>query len=335
MTVMKPRFVSELAAGASVDGDFVLRSKQMRSSRTGDAYLAVELADRSGAIPGVLFRPSGEAASVPSGAVVRVSGRVTVFRGVKRISIDLMRPAARWDPSDLMATSPRAVDEMVGEFTRLVRSVSHKGLRATLRVVFGDSDVYDRFVRCPGAQSHHHAYIGGLLEHTVSVASLCSSLAERYEGVSRDLLVASALLHDIGKVDELSIDSGIGYTDEGRLIGHVVLGARRVDLAATSVGLDRDVAARLQHAMLSHHGELEWGSPRRPSTIEALLLHHADNLDAKAAGLSSLLSGASRAEESWTDASNLFRRPLYAPRPMEDDRPIRPSEDDLSSVRTA
>ncbi|TFG36062.1 MAG: HD domain-containing protein, partial [Candidatus Aminicenantes bacterium] len=188
-------------------------------------------------------------------------------------------------------------------------------------------ELFERFCACPGSQSYHHAYLGGLLEHTVAVADNCAHVAGRYQGVDRDLLVASALLHDVGKVDELTFETGVGYTDEGRLIGHVVLGARRAREAAARAGTDATVLLRLEHAMLSHHGELECGSPKKPSTIEALLLHHVDNMDAKSAGFAQVLSGATLAEEVWTDSANLFRRPLFAPRALEDDRPHRADED--------
>ena len=171
----------------------------------------------------------------------------------------------------------------------------------------------------------------------MAVASLCRSLGEQYPHVESDLLVTAALLHDIGKVDELSFDVAVGYTDVGRLLGHVVLGMNRLHDAVSRerIRVSGDRLARLEHAVVSHHGELEWGSPKRPSTFEALLLHHADNLDAKAAGFSALLGGAARADEAWTDAANLFRRPLYAPRPAEDDRPYVADEDSQYSRRTA
>jgi 3'-5' exoribonuclease len=175
---------------------------------------------------------------------------------------------------------------------------------------------------CPGSQSYHHAYLGGLLEHTVAVATLCRAIAGNYPGVDADLLVSAALLHDVGKCDELCFDTSIEYTDQGRLLGHVVLGVQRVRDAVqrTRARVAPQRLMLLEHAMLSHHGELEWGSPKRPSTAEALLLHHADNLDAKAAGFTALLAAAGRVDESWTDAGNLFRRPLWAPCSAEDDR---------------
>lgn len=327
---MKARYVNELTVGSRVDSVFVIRSKEMRAARNGDAYLSLTLADRSGAIPAVHFRPSHEASSVPVGTAARVTGTVTTFRGVRRISVDALVPAATWDSGDFIPSGPRPVSELAVEFTAIVRSVSHPGLRGILAAVFGDAAFFERFSAHPASQGYHHAYIGGLLEHTLSVASLCASLAGQYVGVERDLLVTAALLHDIGKVDELTVDTGIAFTDDGRLLGHVVMGLSRVRAAVERAQLDARIARQLEHALLSHHGELEWGSPKRPSTLEALLLHHADNLDAKAAGFASLLAGASRAEESWTDASNLFRRPLYAPRAAEDDREYAVVEDEAA-----
>ena len=155
-------------------------------------------------------------------------GTVTSFRGSKRVSVESLSAASTWDPEDLLAAGPRATDELVAEFKSIVQSVSDPELRRILRAVFGDREFFERFVRCPGAQTHHHAYLGGLLEHTVAVAGLCRSLGEQYPHVERDLLVTAALLHDIGKVDELSFDVAIGYTDVGRLLGHVVLGMNRL-----------------------------------------------------------------------------------------------------------
>lgn len=324
---MRARFITELAEGSRVEAAYLLRGREMRAARNGDAYLALELADRSGAIPALLFRPRPEAAAIPVGSVVRASGTVTTFRGVRRISLDSLAPADSWDSEDLIASATRPREEMVAEFSELVRSVTEAGLRKLLRHVFGDKDFFERFSSCPASQSFHHAYLGGLLEHTNSVASACSWLAPRYDGVDRDLLVTAALLHDIGKVDELSYDTGIEFTDEGRLVGHVVRTSMRLHEAASRTRLDAELRVRLEHAVVSHHGELEWGSPKRPVTYEALLLHHADNLDAKAAGFADYISGAARVEERWTDASNLFRRPLYAPAPAQDDRPPRANED--------
>lgn len=334
---MKSQYVAELAEGSRVDAPFVLRAKEMRATRAGEAFLALELADRTGQVPGVWFRPHLSVAAVPVSAVVHVTGTVTRFRQVKRISVESLQLEERWDAEDFMVRGERDEAEVLEGLRSLVGSVSDPELAKLLRRIFGDKAFFARFKACAGAQSYHHAYLGGLLEHTVAVASLCTHLADEYAGADRDLLVTAALLHDVGKVDELRCETSIEFTDEGRLIGHLTLGVRRIMDAARRAGIDSasDTLIRLEHAVLSHHGELEWGSPKRPSTLEALLLHHADNLDAKASGFSALLSRASRAEEVWTDASNLFRRPLYAPRPAEDDRPWPVVEDGQHLSMTA
>jgi 3'-5' exoribonuclease len=334
---MKRNYVNELAEGSKVDSPFALRSKEMRAARTGEAYLSLELADRTGQISAVCFRPSHDASSVPVGSVVQVRGTVTTFRGVKRVSVDALGPARHYDPEDLLATVARPREELLAELRSVVGGVGDPELRRVLRAVFGDKAFLERFSACPGSQSYHHAYLGGLLEHTVAVAGLCRTLAGQYPQADGDLLVCAALLHDIGKCEELTFDTAIEYTDEGRLVGHVVLGMRmlRDALGRARVRIASERLMMLEHAILSHHGELEWGSPKRPSTLEALLLHHADNLDAKAAGFSALLSGASRVDESWTDAGNLFRRPLWAPKAAEDDRPHAALEDAPFGQRTA
>lgn len=329
------RYINEFVEGAKIQAAFLLRSREMRAARNGDAYLVVEIADRTGSISGVLFRPNRAASAVPVGSIVEVAGVVTTFRGERRLSIDSLRPAASWEPTELLRPSRRPLDEMKKEFGDVVRSVTHRGLVALLREVFREQDVFSRFCAAPASQSYHHAHVGGLLEHSLSVASMCGEMASRYPGINRDLLVAAALLHDVGKIDELSFDAGISYTDEGRLVGHVVTGAMKVRQAAEKIGLEPGLRMLLEHVVLSHHGELEWGSPKRPATMESLVLHHVDNLDAKAASLADILHGAAAADECWTDATNLFRRPLYAPRPMEDDRLVKAHEDDQHYRLTA
>ena len=315
---MKAVYVGSLKEGMKVDSVFALRSKELRSTRAREAYLSMELADRSGRTVAVMFRPDRAAEAVPSGSIVRVRGTVTVYRGTPRVSVDSMTPAADFLAADMLPSGPRDIQELVSELRALVRSVKEPGLSKLLRAVFGEKTFFEKFRECPAAQTYHHAYIGGLLEHTVTVATMCACLAGFYPTVDRDLLVTGALLHDIGKVDELTFGTSIEYTDAGRLLGHVVLGERRLRAAleGMSDAFPSDLAVRLSHIIISHHGELEWGAPKRPSTLEALILHHADNTDAKTTGFVEAAKAAAIVEESWTDATNLFRRPLYAPLPV-------------------
>lgn len=320
---MKEHYAGMLKEGERADAAFALRAKELRSTRTREAYLSMDLADRTGRVPAVMFRPDRGAESVPSGTVVQVRGVVTAYRGVLRVSVDSLRPASEYDASDIMPAGRRDTAELVSELRALVGGVRNPYMARLLRRIFGDKQFMARFCACPAAQTFHHAYLGGLLEHTVSVATMCRSLGALYPDLDADLLVTGALLHDIGKVDEMSFETSIEYTDSGRLLGHVILGERRLTGAIDGLtgGMPSEFAMKLSHVIISHHGELEWGAPRRPSTLEALLLHHADNMDAKAAGFVEASHAATLVEEPWTDAMNLFRRPLYAPRPVEDDRP--------------
>lgn len=326
---MKRQFISELTEGERVSGVFAIRAKEMRSARTGEAYLTMDLADRTGRIGAVMFRPGREAAGIPAGTVAHITGAVSKYRNTLRVTVQAVRPARDYEPSEILPSSTRDTEELLAELRTVVGSIHDRALGAVVRKVFSNAGFMKSFKRCPASQGYHHAYIGGLLEHTVAVARICRGLAGLYPHLDLDLLLAGALLHDIGKVDELDYSTSIDFTDDGRMIGHVLLGERRVRDAVVVLGdkVPHDVATRLSHVLLAHHGELEWGSPKRPCTLEALVLHHADNLDAKTAGFIEASASAGLVDEAWTDAANLFRRPLWAPRPAEDDRVRRPSED--------
>lgn len=310
---MRSTSINEFVEGLRVDQVFHLRSREMRSARTGEAYLALEFGDHSGAIGAVYFRPTAAALAVPVGSAARVRGSVTRFRGLKRLSVETLEAAESWDPAELIGTSTRAIDELREEFNSLARTVSHRGLRRLLRTVFHNEGTFGRFCACPASREGRRAYISGLIEHTVAVASLCEDAANRYEGIDHDLLLSAALLHDVGMLDTLTFDTGIGLTDEGRLIGHQVLGVLRIRRAAEGSGLEQPVLTALEHVVLAHHGEGREGSVA-PMTLEALVLSQSDAFDAQVAGFASAIRHASLIEEDWTDSGNAFGRPLLARR---------------------
>jgi 3'-5' exoribonuclease len=201
-----------------------------------------------------------------------------------------------------------------------IDSVRDRDYSALLEVVFGDAEFFEVFATAPAAKLYHHAYLGGLMEHTVAVAEMCDFVGQQYGRIDRDLLLTAALLHDVGKTQELAFETAIDFTDAGRFLGHVIQGVTFVSDRVRS--LPTFPEAKLQqllHCIVSHHGELEWGSPKRPKTIEALILHHVDNLDAKVKGFLEIVEGTRDAP--WTDLRNLFRRPLHVPRAthQEDD----------------
>ena len=309
---MKAQYVSELAIGARVDAAFVLTSKQMRRTRDGEPYLSLEFADRTGRIPGVWFRPDRKGSGIPAGAAVRVEGIVTDYRAVKRISVERIHAAESFDRLDMLPEGTQDRDLLMERFKRIAASVRSPESRMLLRVVFGDKRFLERFSMCPASRSGHHAHLGGLLEHTVAVADICDSLADQYPQVDRDLLLTAALVHDVGVVDELEWDATISQTDEGRLLGHVILGDRRLQAARARIKDRRtgERQLRVAHAVLTHHHGTGSEISASPATIEALLLARADSLDIEVSGFVSSLTGPGAVGERWTDAGNPFKRPL-------------------------
>lgn len=312
---MKEQYVRDLSDGSKVDSLFALRSRDLRSARTGESYLSLEIGDCSGRMPAVMFRPGSLEESLPVGSVVRLRGVVTTFRNVRRVTVEALSPAPAYEPADFLATGTRDRAEMLVELRALVRRIRDARLRAVVRAVFGAPGFIDRFATCPAAVGRHHAYVGGLLEHTISVATACLALAVAYPQADADLLVAAALLHDVGKTEELASEASFELTDAGRFVGHVVLSERIVRRAIESLPrpLPAERAMELSHAVLAHHGEREWGAPLCPCTIEALLLHHADHTDAQAAAFLEAVSGAAVLQQPWTDRANGFGRALRVP----------------------
>jgi 3'-5' exoribonuclease len=221
------------------------------------------------------------------------------------------------------------VEELKGFLEFQIESVHDQDYSSLLQITFGDPEFMERFSTAPAAKQFHHAYLGGLLEHTVTVADLCEHIAQQYGRINRDLLITAALLHDIGKVEELSYDRTIDYSDAGRFLGHVILGVTFVTEQVRRLGgFPEHKLQLLLHCIVSHHGELEWGSPKRPKTLEALIIHHVDNLDAKVKGFLEIVEGSRDA--NWTDVRNLFRRPLHVPRASHQEEGfLPPSDDDL------
>jgi 3'-5' exoribonuclease len=308
---MRARYVQELSEGMRVDATLLVLSKQLKVARTGDEYLALELADRSGTVPATYFRPSPVAKELPSGTVAHARGTVTRYRGRRRLALDELVPAESWDAGDLIGSSERDTDEVMAEFSALVKRVSEPDLRALLRAVFSDTVFLGRFRSSPASRTAHHAYMGGLIEHTVAVSRSCAQLCETYLMADRDVLLTAALLHDIGVVDELEFTAGIRETTPGRLLGHSVLGCQRVHEAARATRLAAGTLVRIEHAILAHHVVGGTSGTTPPSTPEAALLRQADCLDATVAGFEELAAGTTRAGEVWTDDQNQFGRPLF------------------------
>jgi len=297
---------------------FLRREKVVSMTRAGDTILRVTLADRTGSLPGVMFDPPGYVTdSLVVGKGVEVSGRVSEFRGQLQITLERITPTELTDLAAYLPTARRPQEEMEEELLQVWESVQNPHLRALLDTILGDEATYRAYVQAPAAKTFHHACVGGLLEHTLSVVRLVQTACGLYEELDRDLAVTVALLHDLGKIrayDPVSFD----LTPEGSLWTHLYMGASMVEKAIDSLpGFDPELRLRVVHAVLAHHGRLEHGSPTVPMTIEAMVLHYADNLDGDTRGAVERLSQGDEDSTIFTEFSPMHDTRLYRGGPNE------------------
>lgn len=310
--VEKTIFVADLKDGQQVRDLFLVSRKNLARTKTGKPYLALTLMDRSGEIEARIwedadrFDPQAEV-----GQIVAVEGQAKAFRDQLQVNITSLQaleedavPRRHFIPA-----SKRSFREMKADLARLIESVEEASLHRLLAAIF-QGNFHKQFCLAPAAKMMHHAYLGGLLEHTLSVTGLALRISRHYPGIDRDLLVAGALLHDIGKVREFSFSTApFDYTDAGRLIGHLVLGCEMVRRQAENVPeLPAERLDQLLHLILSHHGRHEFGSPCLPMTIEAILLHHLDDMDAKVNFINRLSEQVEPGQQQWSDYQRTLDR---------------------------
>jgi len=309
------QMVEDLREHDQVDSHFVVRSKAMATTRTGAPYLNLRLGDRSGEIEGRIWEGAERLDSTFAvNDVVRVRGRVERFRDQLQINVSHLEsvPLTSVDPSLFLPRSPEDPERMWRQLRQLAAKVNNQYLRRLLHHLLGQQDLREAMKRAPAAKSMHHAYLGGLLEHTISVTTLLERLCDHYPRLDRDLLITAGICHDIGKIDEFTYGTSLDYTDAGRLVGHVVLGFQRLAAAIEAVpGFPPSLALALEHLLLSHHGEYEFGAPKRPKTPEAFALHYADDLDAKMNHLANLLEREAGGESNWTSFQRVYDRFIY------------------------
>ena len=307
--------VKDMTPGAEARGVFAVTQAAQAQSRNGP-YWRLTLADASGSVEAKIWSPlSATFTDIPTGALVWVEGRAGTYREQTQLTIEHLRPldeaeSATVDPAAIMPSSPFPLDAMLEELLGLIREeFTHAGWRRLAQAVFRDEALRAAFRVCPAAKGVHHAYAGGLLEHTLSVFRLCRRFADHYAGLDRQTLLAGALFHDFGKIREFSGGIANDYTDEGRLVGHLELGIEILTPFMVKSGLEEGLQRHLRHLILSHHGTAEFGAVRLPQTAEALALHFADNMHAKMAQCRDLF--AQIPEGGWTPYQTTLNRALY------------------------
>ncbi len=293
--------------------------KQLGRTREGKPYLRLRLANRSGSIEALVWDDAERVYRSLSGTsypVVDVQGVVTLYQNERRIRLsDLtVLPEGEADLDDFLPRSPRPPEEMAEELHGTIRKVKNPFLRRLLEGVFRDPEIWDRFRAAPAAKMMHHAYRGGLLEHTLSLAGLARLASRHYPFLDGDLLLAGALLHDLGKAWEISPEPGFDYTDEGRLLGHILIGYRVLEAKIEAIpDFPPSLALNLKHLLASHHGEPQFGSPKTPMTLEAFCLHALDDLDAKLHGIHAFLREEAAPERRWTAFHRVHQQYFYIP----------------------
>ncbi len=328
---MPKQLVKDLEPGMEVKSAFIVSRKELRKTKAGAPYLALELGDKSGKVDARLWDGvSRYKDAFAEKDYVAVSGRVEKYRDQPQVIVSSLRRCRddEIDAADFLRVVSTDRVELEGELREALEEVRNVHLKGLLLGFMNDEEFMRRFTTAPAAKNYHHPYLGGLLEHTTTTVCICRMICDLYPDIDRDLLISAAALHDIGKVRELEYDRTIDYSDAGRFLGHLLLSDEMIrERIAAQPGFPQDLAMRLRHAVLSHHGELEWGSPKRPKTLEAIVLHHVDNLDAKVNSFREIVGRAADSDSPWTDMRNLFRRPLYAPRPMSQEMEMESEED--------
>jgi len=311
----KSVYVKDLKTGDRVNEAFLAAEKNLAYSQKGSPYLNLRLRDRTGDVDGKIWENAlAWDKAFKKGDLIRVQARALSFKNAIQLSISELRKVedGEVELSDYFPVARGDLDQMFAGILAYVEQVKTHCLTALLHAFFEDEKIAALFRRAPAAKGFHHIYIGGLLEHTLSVVRLLDLAAGHYPGVNRDLLIAGGILHDIGKIYEFSYDRIVEYSDPGRLVGHIVMGVEMVDAKiATIPDFPEQIAMELRHLILSHHGVLEYGSPKRPKTLEALIVHHMDDLDAKVNAFQEYIRDARDEESDWTPYHRLFDRFIY------------------------
>lgn len=305
------KYIKDIVDGEKLSGVYLIKQKTLATSKNGKQYENIVIQDKTGTMDGKIWDlQSAGIEDFDALDYVHINGDVSSYQGSLQVSLRRAHRAAEgeYDPADYLPVSRRDNDEMYNELLSYVDSVKEPHLNKLLNIIFREKEkTVRRFRESSAAKAVHHAYLGGLMEHTLSVAGLCDFYCKNYgETLNRDLLITAALCHDIGKINELSAFPQNDYTDEGQLLGHIVMGSNMIASAAACIeGFPKVLLRELQHCILAHHGEYEFGSPKKPALVEALALHFADNTDAKIESFREILEN-NNTQDDWMGFNRLF-----------------------------
>ncbi len=332
--------LAELQANQSIEMQLLIRRKNLAQSRNGKDYLKLTLGDSSGEIPAFLWDDAARAdAALKEGDCVHIQGRTQLFNGSLQLTLNSIE---FWqgpvDPRNFLPQTDKHIPTLQRVLLQIITDIRDPWLKRLVQAFFvKDQKFAADFALAPAAKAMHHAWLGGLLEHTLGVARLALKVTPLYPQINADLVLTGALLHDIGKVRELVYERNLDYSTAGRLLGHVMIGVEMIrDKAKTIKDFPDSTLMLVEHLILSHHGEYEYGSPKRPKTLEAILLNFIDDIDAKITAVTAHLETCKSADSDWSDFHRLFGRAFYAAPPADapDSAVIDPLKDPESAPAT-
>ncbi len=317
---MEKIFIEQIRENDKVNSIFLVKDKILATGKTGKQYLTLRLGDRTGEIDARIWDNAEQISlTFKKGDFVQIKSRTQLYQGNIQLIINSLESIKEEDVliDEFLPKTGKNIEKMFLELREMAGKIEEKHLRALLDLFFDDRKFVSLFKIAPAAKSIHHVVIGGLLEHTLSVCQLILLVRNHYDGIDGDLLLTAGILHDIGKIHELAYEKAFDYTDKGRLIGHVVMGAEMIQEKINQIeGFPEKLNMLLKHLLLSHHGVLEFGSPKRPKTLDALLLHYLDDMDAKMNAFSNFMETQGDPESGWTPYHRVFDRFLYSNRPL-------------------
>jgi len=315
------RFIAELQPGERVEDDvFLIKSKDLRTTTQGGLYIHAVLVDKTGQVPARMWQATEDIFhNMPEGGFLRLKGRAENYKGNLQFIIDAVRPAepGSYDPRDFLPVTRKNVNQMWTRLTEILGTVRNPDLQELIREFLSDHDLMEKFRRAPAAANMHHAYIGGLLEHTLNLLELGIKVIPLYPKLSLDLVLAGLFLHDIGKAAELTYEMAIAYSDDGQLLGHITQAVIWIDQKAQAVAkrsgnsFPHELLTVLQHIVLSHHGQYEFGSPKLPAFPEAVAIHYLDNLDAKVSMFLNAIEQDRDAAGRWANFNQALQTKVY------------------------
>jgi len=311
----KEIYLKDIKQGDKVASSFLVTEKNMAFSQKGFPYLTVRLKDRTGEIESKVWDNAAQLDQrFKKGDIIAIEGRAVSYKNSVQVSVTEIKkiPWEEVEPADYLPAVNADVNVMFNEILGYIEKVNDKYLKALLNAFFQEEETASLFKRAPAAKGFHHIYLGGLLEHTLSVTHLLEKVADHYSNLDKDMLITGGILHDIGKIYEFTYNNIIDYSDEGRLIGHIVMGVEMINKKIAAItDFPPQLALELRHIILSHHGEFEFGSPKRPKTLEALVVHYMDDLDAKFNAFKTFMADSANTDSDWTNYNRFLERFLY------------------------